>query len=433
MKGKLRNASFAALTGLVIVGILELGSFLILSLQAGELFTYAVFHREIRSARSPGEEGLDDPAESESYRTRTRQAIHPFLGYVSDADVHPAAQDAANSAEAIDYGFPRNKSRLFYEPDGNRIVVAVFGGSVAGNITAFEPYYLEKGLAKYEPFASKELVVLSLANSGYKQPQQLMALNYLLALGAHFDVVVNLDGFNEVALPLAELIPNQVSPFFPRGWQLRVGDLDQETRLSIGRLSYLRDRRTAWPARFDRAPHRFSMIAALVWKIVDRKLAGQLSGAELEMLEGKTSGRFQARGPRREYASRSATLEDLAAVWQRSSLQMHAVCRERGIVYYHFLQPNQYLPGSKTLTAEEKKKAWREDHPYRPAIAEGYPRLIERGEELGGMGVRFIDLTGIFASSNETLYHDTCCHLNFRGNVLLARAMAAAIGRDPPS
>jgi len=43
-----------------------------------------------------------------------------------------------------------------------------------------------------------------------------MRLNYLLALGARFDLFINLDGFNEVALPPAENIPKGVFLFFPR-------------------------------------------------------------------------------------------------------------------------------------------------------------------------------------------------------------------------
>ena len=33
---------------------------------------------------------------------------------------------------------------------------------------------------------------------GYKQPQQLMAYNYLLSLGAEFDAVINIDGYNVI-------------------------------------------------------------------------------------------------------------------------------------------------------------------------------------------------------------------------------------------
>jgi hypothetical protein len=56
-------------------------------------------------------------------------------------------------------------------------------------------------------------VVLSLAAPDYKQPQALMALKYLLVLGAHFDAIVNFDGVNEIALPESEPAPLGVAPF----------------------------------------------------------------------------------------------------------------------------------------------------------------------------------------------------------------------------
>ena len=41
---------------------------------------------------------------------------------------------------------------------------------------------------------------LCLSHEGYKQPQQLLVLSYFLSIGQTFDLVVNIDGFNEVAL-----------------------------------------------------------------------------------------------------------------------------------------------------------------------------------------------------------------------------------------
>ena len=41
-----------------------------------------------------------------------------------------------------------------------------------------------------------------------------------------------------------------------------------------------------------------------------------------------------------------------------------------------------------------------------------------------GQGINYFDLTGIFADQPDTLYKDTCCHLNEPGNELLAAEMA---------
>jgi hypothetical protein len=56
--------------------------------------------------------------------------------------------------------------------------------------------------------------------TGWKQPQQPLALSYFLSLGAKYDVVMNLDGFNELALPFLNNLRAGVYPFFPRLWNL---------------------------------------------------------------------------------------------------------------------------------------------------------------------------------------------------------------------
>lgn len=423
-----RRILFILLTVFVVLVALELGSFLLLSFSHGGPYTWTTFEEQLASTGITfGDAAGEERGRGARYRAESRQTVHPFLGFVSDADTHPAALDTGNNRRAIEHGFPRNRHDPFLEPREDRYVVAVFGGSVAGNISAFEPYFLERELVEQPAFADKEVIVLSLANSGYKQPQQLMALNWFLALGAHFDLVVNLDGFNEVALPVAELLPNEVSPYFPRGWQLQVGDLSQQLRLTIARLSSLRERRAAWAGPFTRSPLSHSFLAALIWRLFDRPLVRDLAAVEVELLHHQASPSFHARGPSYRQDDPATVFADLADLWQRASLQMRALCEERGIRYVHFLQPNQYLEGSKPLSEEEKKKAWRADHPYRPGVVGGYPLLIERGEELRRRGVEFFDLTGIFAQNRGTLYGDACCHFNFRGNRLLALAMAQRI------
>ena len=119
--------------------------------------------------------------------------------------------------------------------------------------------------------------------------------------------------------------------------------------------------------------------------------------------------------------------DDLVAFWKRTSLLMDGLCRSRGIEYLHFLQPNQYVPGSKPLSSEEKRIAWKDDHPYKTVVEKAYPLLTAAGEELRREGVRFFDLTGIFEGVTEALYSDTCCHFNLRGNKIMAQAIGAAI------
>jgi len=144
------------------------------------------------------------------------EVIHPYVGFVwkADRNAAPLAADALPDLAELGFPFggPLVRSR---EPD--TLVLAVFGGSAAAMFTGEKgPERLFAGLERAPGLAGKRLVLLSAAQGGYKQPQQLLALAYLLSLGVQIDVLVLLDGFNEVALAPVENTPRGVFPFFPR-------------------------------------------------------------------------------------------------------------------------------------------------------------------------------------------------------------------------
>ena len=144
--------------------------------------------------------------------------LHPYLGYVMDPRLaQPGVQAADLDALSVELGFPRNHEAVIQPADPRRAVIGIFGGSVADMLSVGGADALRAGLARAPAFHGREIVLVSLAAPGYKQPQALMTLNYLLVLGAHFDAVVNLDGVNELALPEVELAPLGVAPFYPRG------------------------------------------------------------------------------------------------------------------------------------------------------------------------------------------------------------------------
>ena len=432
---------FVLLTILLMGVLLEFGSWAILSFSSGELYSRPQYALQRQAAQAAGRPAVpnsgaeaQDAADSEhhvgpenraaSYRARNHQAIHPYLGFVSNTDTHPAAIPGYSSRQALEYGFPRNQEDLFHSPSPDRFVVAVFGGSVAVHVSALDAAYLRRALSQQDALADREVIVVSMALGGYKQPQQLMALNWFLALGAHFDAVINLDGFNEVALSTAELVPNAVSPHFPRGWQVMVADFDQNLRLELAQLSTARTRRASWAEFFDRSPWRYSLAAALIWNIADRRLAGEISVIDHRLMRYQSDGSFHVRGP--SYDAEQA-MQGIVDLWRRTSLQMHQLCQARNIPYFHFLQPNQYFAGTKPLSDEEKKRFWRRDHPYRAGVVEGYPLLVDAGQELLALNVSFLDLTHIFEDNRATLYADACCHLNPEGYGMMARVMASYI------
>lgn len=426
----MKKTVFVVLTSLVALAVLELGSFVLLSLSAGAPQTYSDLRRlrESRLDTNPVDLARE-PKNWNEHRIARPPALHPYIGYVANPVDHPRVGEAGFSRQAAEYGFPLNKTDLFREVEDGEVVIGILGGSFAANLGAGGDRLAEALREDIRRYPGKKLTVQSFAIAGHKQPQQLMALSYMLALGVHLDVVINLDGFNEIALPSTTNIPKNYNAFYPRGWLLMVDDLDQDLRRTAGELTYLRRRRAVRAAFFSRPPLAYSLTAGLAWTILDAPLTRRISEAERGLLEEERSpsGNYQARGPRQEYASDDEMYADLVAVWKRSSLTMDGVCRRYGIEYFHFLQPNQYFPGSKTLSAEEQRTAWNDEHPYKTAVEQAYPRLVAAGGELAGAGVAFHDLTMVFSASSETVYKDACCHVNHLGNRMIAESIARAI------
>jgi hypothetical protein len=382
---------------------------------------------EARSATARGERGDTLMRVAQQVQPiNDERVLHPYLGYVMNPRLARLGVRAAGlDATSVELGFPRNTESILQHADPSRVVVGLFGGSVADILSAAGQDALRAELAKAPGFEDREIIVVSAAAPGYKQPQALMALNYLLLLGAHFDYVVNLDGVNELSLPATELDPLGVARLYPRGWYTRTADLVPERSVTLGRVVTLERVRRRSARLFSRAPLRFSLTAGLVWRLGDRALLAFMANAERGVATRPDGHDPQAQGPL--LTGGEEALTRAAPIWRRSSLQMARLCESFGIDYYHFLQPNQYVPGSKPMGEAERQIAYREDSPIREAIERGYPALRKAGQALAEEGVAFVDLSNVFRDVAEPVYADDCCHLDTHGNELLGTAIGRAL------
>jgi hypothetical protein len=137
------------------------------------------------------------------------------------------------------------------------------------------------------------------------------------------------------------------------------------------------------------------------------------------------------RGPAYSIENEEKTYRDLVEVWKRGSVQMKYLCDANGAKYFHFLQPNQYVEGSKPMSAAEQRQALNEKSPYKPAVVRGYPMLAEAGRELQRGGVNFTDLTMIYSTHDGLLYSDDCCHTNTEGSDIVARRIYDTMQSKP--
>jgi len=214
------------------------------------------------------------------------QVIHPYIGYVLDPTVKNGVP--AGWASVNQWGF-FGRPPLFEQKSeqSTDYVIGVFGGSVALGLASLgmEPIkseLREKGIVKGRPIR-----IVTIALGGMKVPQQLMAFNYFLTLGARFDMVLNLDGFNEMVLPYVENIRKGVFPFFPRSWATRVwGYTDMNFARALGKVEYLRDWRK-WLARvFSTAPLDVSVTSHILWSLADSILQRADKKVQINVTEG---------------------------------------------------------------------------------------------------------------------------------------------------
>ena len=113
---------------------------------------------------------------------------------------------------------------------------------------------------------------------------------------------------------------------------------------------------------------------------------------------------------------------------QTGSVCGAAPASANGIRAYFFLQPNQWVAGSKPFSDDETPLLT--NYPAGEEIGARYALLKQKIRELQADGVAAFDLTGLYAKESRTVYVDACCHVNELGNELLAERIADTIVRE---
>lgn len=439
---KSQGAVFAVGATALVIAILELASLGLHRLAYGEPFSYSQAQK-IRLALAEKAEKAEkaeqnaeratgaEAAAPDEAQSNNAQVLHPYLGYVLDPQ-------RSSRWSVNEYGF-LGELPPFGDEAPEAISVALLGGSVAENTGVFGGKALVDELSRIPAFEGRPIRLSMLALRGMKQPQQLVIVDWLLSLDARFDVVINLDGFNEMVLANENAMQG-THPFYPRRWRVRVEGIrgSQEIR-ELGRIRFLEDVRADLAAWFADSILRFSITANLVQRGLGERLNAELQDARRalneSLLAAGEGGGYQARGPALADETFDERSDDLADYWRRTSVLLHERAGTAGFRYFHFLQPNQWVEGSKPFDEAERAIARPDDYFHRDTAVAAYPKLIETGRTLREAGVAFTDLTMLFRETSEPRYSDPCCHLNLAGYEEVARAMGRTIreayARDP--
>lgn len=410
-----------------------------------ELFSWATFalsdafdktayeQRMLQTINDP-KEYLTPPKGKSTQLTGAQHVIHPYVGFVRNPELKKHFLNFLPVNEPVNelgyFGPLPLKAEQKNEAD---FVVAITGGSLAAELYLYSREHLRSALLESELLRDKQIDFVSLALGGMKQPQQLLAVTYLVALGYKFDMVINIDGFNEAVLPLAENKKAGVYPFFPRKWHLYAAKaLPPSAAVTMSEIAANRERLDHWQrlasASWFRSSNFVILLFGLYEKSAQRELIHLESILEASYLSGQLD--FQQTGPLDKSTSAEQTIADSVRLWAESSLILSQTAHVAGYRYYHFLQPNQYVPDSKPFSAAEQATALLPASDELRRIAEsGYRGLIESGRGLSRMGINYYDLTTLFANEEQTLYKDPCCHLNQAGSDILATSVGSIIAK----
>ena len=355
----------------------------------------------------------------------------PAGGATANAVAMPT--DAGSRISHPYYGYTRSEAAatLNQTPPPRRedgvALIALLGGSVAWQAA---PAFRSALAAWFQAHAIPlRPVVLELSHLGWKQPQQMIAIANTLALGGEYDIIVNLDGYNELVFTENLYFGHHQAPFFPHRWRRSLVNTNAE-KLLVSRIYALRQRQQRLDARAAAEPWRRSALYGIVNRYLRTRTTAQIRALNHDLDQIPAEYALESHGPiwpaepDDGAAPDPADLSRIALrVWYRSSVLLADLSQAAGAEYYHFQQPNQYVPDAKPLSDQELADFYNPQSGAVRAYQYAYPQLLRFGAELRRQGINYYDLTQIFADHPETLYSDDCCHLNARGNELLAASM----------
>lgn len=362
-----------------------------------------------------------------------RHVFHPYFGFTQRPRKDP--NQIFNNygfsflSDPIDYPFvPKNKDTY---------IAAIFGGSVAAHYARHEREAIEIALSNHPKLQDKEVRVLPFAQGGWAQPQSLQALSYFGSTNQHFDLVINIDGFNEALAKRWQLIEG-CFPGMPQFGIIRHLRMALQPMNLTGEAANYASNLLKLSFKMDKIR---GSLGHPLWKLLltpvlnfyqqryNKKIASPPSVnidqnddyLLLHKIRPLTENQIENDDQVLDWA-----INEAVGYWKNSSLLMSGLCQKLDATYFHVLQPNQYF-GSKPFSSEEKKMFIERDSLQDRVIRQTYPAMKKNADWFKGKHVNFIDMTNAFEGVSTTCYQDAVCHLNADGDRYLSKRLIPKI------
>jgi hypothetical protein len=407
---------------------------LLVFLELGSLGWYFVKHKQFFYTREKAQDKSAVGINLEGVRLNQSivERFHPFFGFIQKPsdDFRPGFK-VNNYGFISPYDYPLKKTKT------NQFFIGVFGGSVASDYAIFQVQnqILPKYLKQLPALKDKEFVILSFATGGYKQPQQLLILNYFLALGQELDMVVNIDGFNEVALSNLNNI-NQVDLAMPS--IQHIGPLANFANNSLSTKAMqatlrIQENKTRINQGLSSLQHCSLAACDALTSVYVQHLVNNYKTDVIKFEKERTKPQKNDSGSVIYINNNKSVLQDLLAFeemawnWAKSSIFMHKVLSASKVHYFHVLQPNQYHQTKRVFGEAEKQIAFNKETPYAKAVQIGYPALFKKFPNLEKNNINILNAVNVFDRTKDAVYVDSCCHYNKAGEVIFSDYVGSSI------
>lgn len=367
-------------------------------------------------------------------------SLHPYFGFgfrqgltprefLSDDRIQnmlaPNGKDDWLGIESNSLGF-WSRYPFPYYPGNDEFVIGVFGGSIAKWFSLQSSALLEKLLSDH---LKKKVVVLNFSMGGMKHPQQGQILSYLLQIGQKLDMVLNIDGLNEIIFGKnndkhnLEMTWPSIHMISALGAAISK-DINDRNNLKILLKA---SRYKKWRDSINSLKHNkwIAPIGGILDSFEDFFRSTESKILQQIQIDPEKLDSDMLILPK---AFLTTDESNPTAQLVRSSIFLNNLSTAYLTKYIHVLQPNHHL-GNKVMSKHEKVLFEHAQEIF-SSLREEHGDIVTHGvDKLKKEKITLINATGIFDNISESVYCDSSGHLNQRGNELLAIFLFDEISR----